>query len=336
MTYDQILRDLRQKTFQPIYFLHGLESYFIDSLSDFFEAHVLTEAEKAFNLTIFYGKETDYLNVVDAARRYPMMSARQLIIVKEAQEMKTLSSLQKYIEQPLNSTILVLCYKHKKLNLNTKFGKSLKSHTLVFESKKLYDNQVPDWIRNYLSSNKINISDNASALLTEYLGNDLSKIVNELNKLRLNIQEGTKITTEHIEKHIGISKDFNIFEMQRALSKRNIQKANRIMNYFIANPRKNPMVLVVGALYNFFSKVYMLHFLKTANEKEVLKTLKLRSSFFLKEYRAATHHFNRTQTEATLQLLKEYDLKSKGVKINTTNTPGGELLKELIFKILHT
>lgn len=335
MTFDQILSALKKKEYKPVYFLYGSEAYFIDSISNYIEANVLTEAEKSFNQTVLYGKDTDHLAVVDTARRYPMMSQHQVVLLKEAQEMKTLKSLQTYIEKPLDSTILVICHKHKSFNINTKFGAALKKHAVVFQSKKLYDNQVPDWIKSYLSKKKLSVQAAEMELLAEYLGSDLSKVSNELDKLAINLAPGSTVSTKDIEENIGISKEYNIFELQKALGRRDVLKANRIVLNFISNPKKNPLPAVVGALYNYFSKIYMLHFLKQMPEKELLTALGLRSPYFLKEYRATARTFSLERTEWVIQVLKEFDLKSKGVDYNSTGKPEGELLKEMVWKILH-
>lgn len=335
MTYDQIIQSLKKKTYKPVYFLYGNESYFIDAISDYVEANVLSEGEKAFNFTVLYGKDTDHLTVVDNARRYPMMSPYQVVILKEAQEMKTLKDLQTYVEKPLDTTILVICHKHKSFNMNTKFGKALKQHAVVFQSKKLYDNQVPDWIKSYLTRKKLQISMAGSELLAEYLGSDLSKVANELDKLAINLEPGTEVTANHIEENIGISKEYNIFELQKALGARDVLKANRIVKYFTANPKSSPLPVLIGSLYNYFSKIYMLHFLRNASEQELLNALGLRSPFFLREYRATARVYSPQRTEWVIQVLKEFDLKSKGVEYNNTGKPDGELLKEMVWRILH-
>ena len=335
MTHEQILADLKKKNYQPIYFLHGTESYFIDTIVDYIEQKVLTETEKAFNMTMLYGKEANHLAVVDSARRYPVMAERQVVMIKEAQEMKSLKNLQTYIEKPLETTLLVICHKHKKLNLNSAFGKALKKHAVVFESKPLYDNQVPAWIVQYLKKRKMTIAPQAAELIAEYLGTKLSKVANELDKLEINLGTGAAITVQDIEKNIGISKDYNVFELQKALGQRDVLKANRIINYFAANPRKHHITMVISSLYNYFSKIYMLHFLKNLSESELVSTLQLRSTYFLKEYRLATRNFSRGKTEMIISYLKNYDLKSKGVDYNNTGKPSGDLLKELVWKILH-
>ena len=335
MTYEQILSQLKKKQYQPVYFLHGTEPYYIDAIADYIEDHALSESEQAFNQTILYGKEVDHKTVVDAARRYPMMAPHQVVILKEAQEMRSLKDLQSYVEHPSETTILVICHKHKKFRLNTKLGKALKSKAVVFESKAPYDNQMPDWIASYLSRNKLKITPQAAALIAEYLGTQLSKVANELDKLAINLPSGTEITPKHIEENIGISKDYNVFELQKALGQRDVLKANRIVQYFASNPRKNPLPVVIGSLYNYFSKIYLLHFLGQKSEREILDGMKLRSAFFLKEYRHAAKNFNRARTEHVIGLLKEFDLKSKGVEFNNVGKPEGDLLKELVWRILH-
>lgn len=335
MTYQDILKELKQKQYRPIYFLHGAEAYFIDVISNYIEDEVLTETEKAFNLTVLYGKEANHLTVVDSARRYPVMAERQVVMVKEAQEMKALADLQSYIEKPLDSTILVICHKHKNYNLNSKFGKLLKEKALVFEAKELYDNQVPDWIKDYLKGKNLKINTNATNLIAEYLGTELSKIANELDKLALNLPPGIEVSEKQVEENIGISKDYNVFELQKALGTRDVLKANRIVQYFAANPRKNPLPVVIGSLYNFFSKIYMMHFVRNLPEKEMLEALQLRSAYFLKDYRAALPHFPLHKTAQVIHFLKEYDLKSKGVDYISTGKEEGELLKELVWRILH-
>lgn len=335
MTYQDIIKDFQQKKYHRIYFLHGEESYFIDLVSDYVTANVLSEAEKAFNQTVLYGKDADHLTVLDIARRYPMMAAYQVLVVKEAQDMKTLKELQGYVQKPMPSTILVICHKNGKYNLNSGFGKALKEHAVILESKRLYDNQIPEWIQDYLRSRQLRIRPEAAALIAEYLGSDLSKVANELDKLAINLPAGTEISPQLIEDQIGISKDYNIFEFQKAVGQRDVLKANRIALYFAANPRRNPMPVIIGSLYNFFSKVYLLHFVKDKPEKDQLAVLDLRSSFFLKDYREALRFFTLPRVENALALLREYDLKSKGVDYISTGKPEGELLKELIWKLLH-
>ncbi len=335
MSYEEILRDVRAKKFQPIYFLHGEEPFFIDQIEATIDAHALPEAEKGFNQSVLYGKDVDHLSLLDYLRRYPMMSALQVVILREAQEMKSLSELAGYVENPMPTTIFVVCHKHKKYDMRSKLGKLLSAKGFVFESKKLYDNQVPDWITAYCKSKKLTIEAPAAALLAEYLGTDLAKISNELTKLALNLPPGAAVTPAHIQEFIGISKDFNVYELQRAFATRDVPKIARIEQYFAANIRKNPLIVTIASLYAYFSKVYMLYFLNGSSDAEMVKTLEVRSDWFLKEYKLAAGQYSRTQTEQILHLLRTYDLRSKGVDTDTANTDEAELMKELFWKMLH-
>ena len=291
LTYKEIIKDLKAKKYQPIYLLHGDEAYYIDLISDYIEQHVLTESERSFNQTIIYGKEAEAKTIIDTASRYPMMAERQVVVLKEAQEMRTLGDLQPYVEHAVPSTILVICYKHKKFDARTKLSKSLKSKAVVFESKKLYDNQLSDWIKNYLKDRKLNIEPEASELIAEYLGTNLSKVANELDKLVINLPADSSINAQHVQDNIGISKDYNVFELQKSLGQRDILKTQRIISYFISNPKKNPLVVVVGTLYNFFSKVYQAHYLRNLSDNELSTALGLRSSYFVKDYKLARRKF---------------------------------------------
>jgi len=334
MTYPQILKDLKGKKYAPVYLLHGDESYYIDKISKFIEEKVLAESERSFNQMIMYGKDTDHKTLIDTCSRYPMMASHQVVILKEAQEMKTLKELLPYIQKPVPSTLLVICFKHKKFDGRTKFGKAIKASAVVFESKKLYDNKIPDWIQSYLKDKKLDISPSAAALVAEYLGTSLSKVSNELDKLAINIPKGTTIDEKHIQDQIGISKEYNVFELQKALGTKDIVKSNRIINYFISNPKKNPLVVVVGTLFNFFSKVYLTHFLKNKSEGEMMSSLGVRHAFFLKDYKLAARNYPILKSKNVISILKEYDLKSKGVERNSTSD--GDLMKEMVYKILHS
>ena len=333
MEYKEIIKSIRQKQYKPVYFLHGEEPYFIDAITEVIENEILDEGMKSFNQVVLYGKEVDAMTVVDNARRYPMMSPIQVVIIKEAQNMSSLTQLQKYIETPLSSTVLLIAHKHKKLDGRTAFAKSLLKNAFVFESKPLYENNIPDFIRNWLKDNKLTIDSDALNLMVEYLGTDLGKIINELEKLQINLPKGGQITAEHIEKYIGISREYNVFELQKALGTRNILQANKIARYFYENPKDAPFVMVVGNLYGYFSKIYQLSFLPNQSPNEQVKALGLRSEWFLKDYSAALRLFPRPKLEQVFGLLKEFDLKSKGV--NSDGVFEGELLKELVYKILH-
>ncbi|MBK8557225.1 MAG: DNA polymerase III subunit delta [Lewinellaceae bacterium] len=335
MSFDEILRDVRAGKFQPIYFLHGEEPFFIDRLEAEIEAHALSEGEKSFNQSILYGKEVEPLVLLDYLRRYPMMSERQVVILREAQEMKGLSDLMGYVEQPMASTVFVVCFKHKKFDLNTKFGKALKNKVLLFESKRLYDNQLPDWLVSYAKSKSLKLEPAAVNMLAEYLGTDLAKVANEIDKLALNLPSGASVTPAHVQEYVGISKDYNVYELQKAFAFRDRQKVARIQLYFIANSKKNPFIVTIASLHAFFSKVYMLHFLKGKPDAEAVKALGLRSEWFLKDYKAAMPNYSFAQLVKILSILREYDLRSKGVDTDTTNTGEEELMKEMFWKILN-
>jgi DNA polymerase-3 subunit delta len=333
MTYDDILSSLKKGEFQPVYFFHGDEPYFIDTLSRYIEEHALEEDQRSFNQTVLYGKDTDARTVIDVASRYPMMAPRQVVIVKEAQELRDLQDLKTYVEKPVASTVLVFCHKHKKFDKRKALAKSLKgSGAIVFESKRVYDNQVGGWIRQFLKARGVSIDDQASELMGEYLGTDLSKVANELEKLLLNVGKGECVTIDLVHEHIGISKDYNVFELQRALAGRDIPAVNRIVTYLSANTKTNPMVYLVGSLYTYFSKVALMQELRTLSERELLSAMKLSSAFFLREYRQAAANYPPLKLRHIFHLLKEYDMRSKG--LNNDRFEEGELLRELVFRIV--
>jgi DNA polymerase-3 subunit delta len=340
MTAPEIIKDLKNRKFKPLYLLHGEEPYFIDLISNYIEHKILSDAEKSFNQTILYGKDTDVMTAINAAKRYPMMSDYQIVMVKEAQEMKwgrddddkkSINPLLSYLESPLPSTILVFCYKYSKFDKRKKTYKAIDKNGLVFESAALYDSKIPAWIESYITAKKYTIHAQASAMLAEYLGNDLSKIANELEKLMLNVNAGEEITLKHIHDNIGISKEYNIFELQTALAKKDAYKVNQIVNYFEANPKANPIVLVLGNLNNFFSKVLAYHYVKDKTPQNLARELVV-SPYFLKDYEQAARGYSLGKTFQVISYLREYDLKSKGVDSNTDH---GGLMKELMFKILH-
>jgi len=332
MKYEQILSDLKNKIYYPIYFLAGEESYYIDSISDHIEEHVLGEVEKEFNQTIVYGRDTDVLSIISQAKRYPMMANYQVVIVKEAQNIQKIEDLAPYIEKPLESTLLVINYKYKKVDKRKSFFKQIDKKGVLFESKKLYDNQVAGWINTYVSQKGYKITPKASAMLAEFLGTDLSKIVNEISKLILNIEPGSEINDELVERNIGISKDFNIFELQNAIGTRNILKANQIINYFAANPKDNPLVKTITVLNTYFSKVLIYHQLEDKSQNNAAAALSV-IPFFVKDYQTAARNYSVGKLVNIIGYLREYDLKSKGV--NNISTSDGELLRELLFKIMH-
>ena len=340
MTADDILKDLKNRKYKPIYLLHGDEPYFIDQVSNYVEDQLLSEAERGFNQTVLYGKDTEVMTVLNAAKRYPMMAEYQVVLVKEAQDMKwgrddddkkTINPLLSYLENPLPSTILVFCYKYGKFDKRKKTYKAIEKNGVVFESAPLYDNKIPSWIEGFAGSKGYKIDQQASAMMAEYLGNDLSKIANELEKLMLNVSAGQTITMQHVQDNIGISKEYNVFELQSALSRKDPFKVNQIINYFEANPKANPIVLVLGNLNNFFSKVLLYHYAKDKTPQSLARELGV-NPYFIKDYELAARSYNYGKSMQIISLLREYDLKSKGVD---SNAGPGELMKELMFKILH-
>lgn len=333
MTFEEIIKQLNEKIYRPIYFLMGEEPYFIDRITEYIADHVLTEEEKTFNQITLYGKDTDITNVINTSRRFPMMASRQVVIVREAQNLDKIEDLIHYVENPLESTLLVINYKYKKLDRRKKLFKALEKNSILFESKRLYDDKIPPWINGYLRSRGKKIEPKAAVILTEYLGNDLGKIANELEKLVIILKaEQDIITSADIERNIGISKDYNNFELNNALAQRNVLKANRIAQYFSANQKNHPLVLTIPTIYAFFSKVLRYHFLSDKSSRNVASVLAIQP-FFIREYESAARNYNIAKTVRVISLLREYDLKSKGFG-NVSAVPG-ELLKELIYKIIH-
>lgn len=332
-SFEEIMSDLKNRIYKPVYFLAGEEPYYIDLITSFIEEKVLQEAEKPFNQMILYGEDTTMSAVIETSRRFPMLSNHQVVIVKEAQTLKKIDDLAFYIEKPLLSTILVLNYKYKVLDKRTKLYKLIDSNAVYFESNRLRDYQVPQWIERYLMLKGIKTEPNASAMLTEYLGTDLHKIVNELDKLLITLPDGKPvITTDLIEKNIGISKDYNNFELQKAVGEKNILKSNMIVHHFANNPKDNPINLTIASLFGFFSKLLTYHYLTDKSKNNVASVLKV-NPYFVKDYELSAEKYNVKKTVQIISLLRSYDLKSKGYG-DLSSTPG-DLLKELVFKILH-
>jgi len=334
LTFSELMNQLKKKSFEPVYFLHGEESYFIDVICDFIEENVLSESEKAFNFSLFYGKDSDHRIVTDTSRKYPLMSEKQLVIMKEAQDMKSLKDLQAYIESPTPSTILVIAYKNGKLNMNTSLGKVLKDKAIVLEAKPLYDNQVGPWIESYLSGMKRKIDPESASLIAANIGSDLQKIVNEIDKLLLNVPLGNIISKIEIEKHIGISREFNVFELQKALAAKDILLANKIVSYF-GDSGKNQNIPVISSVFSFFNKVFRYHFVAHLSEKDQLEALELKNNYFLKDYKLASSKFSTPKLIAIFQYLKEADLHSKGIFYQSTSKSSDDILRKLIWQILH-
>lgn len=332
MKYQDIITQIDNKVFKPVYFLMGEESYYIDKISDYISKNILSTEEKEFNQTTLYGKDIDVSTIVSEAKQFPFGSEYRVVIVKEAQDIRSIDKLESYLDKPSTSTILVICYKYKKIDKRKKFGKELSKKTVLFESKKLYENQVPAWIKNYVTELNCSIDDKSCRILTEYLGSDLSKISNELNKLSLNLKSGEQITPKIIEENIGISKDFNIFELQNALGVKDILKSNRIIKHFSENPKNHPFVLTISSLFSYFQKIMIYHNLKDKSKNSVASALGV-NPFFVSSYQIAAKNYSMSKLFKIFTYLKDYDLKSKG--LNNPSTNESELLKELTFKILH-
>ncbi len=327
----RIANDIKSGHIKPIYFLTGEEPYYIDKLSEYIEKTVLTEEEKGFNQMVLYGKDVSIEEIISNAKRYPMMAKYQVIIVKEAQNLaKTMDNLLSYVEQPQPSTVLVICFKYAKLDRRKKIFKSIEKYGVLFESKKLYDEKIPEWIRKVLAGSGYTITPKAAVLLVEFLGNDLSKISNELEKLKLVIPKTQEITPEAIEKNIGISKDYNNFELKKALGEANVMKAARILNYFAQNPKDNPFVLTVTLLHSFFTQLLQYHGMKDQNPKDVARVLGI-NPYFVSEYQLAAKNYPMKKVSGIIGHLRELDLKGKGVGANLEQ---GDLLKELLVKIM--
>ncbi|MCF1192370.1 DNA polymerase III subunit delta [Mangrovimonas sp. AS39] len=327
----QIVADIKARKFKPIYLLMGEEPYYIDRISELLEKEVLNEDEKGFNQMTLYGRDVSIDEIVGHAKRFPMMAEYQVVVIKEAQDLsRTIENLVSYVKQPQPSTILVLNYKYKTLDKRKSLYKEIKKVGLVFDSKKLYDNQIPDWIKRVLSGQGYTITPKAAMMLSEFLGTDLSKISNELNKLQVILPKGTQITPEHIEENIGISKDYNNFELHKAIGERDENKAYRIVKYFGDNPKDNPLVLTIGFLYTYFSKLLHLHGLNDKSSRSVAAALKI-NPYFAGEYITASKNYPMRKVSAIVATLREFDVKSKGVGANSLSQK--DILNELLVKI---
>ena len=332
-SYEQILTDLRKKVYQPVYFLMGEEPYYIDFISDFIQNNVLNDSEKEFDQTILYGKDVDINTVINAAKRYPMMSPYQVLIVKEAQLIKDWDNLVHYLSNPSKSTILVFCYKYGTPDKRKKWYQEVTKIATVYESVKLRDYEIGAWITKYCKPKNVAIDDKAVAMLSDFLGTDLSKLVNELDKLVLTKPvDMQRITPDLVEKNIGISKDYNVFELQAALINRDVLKANRIIQYFSENKKANPMVLVLAQLFKFFSELMLYHYLPDKSQGAVASELKI-NPYFVKDYQKASQVYGAWKTMNIISFIRETDARYKG--IDNPSTDEADLLVELIFKIMH-
>ncbi|MDP2088117.1 MAG: DNA polymerase III subunit delta [Flavobacteriaceae bacterium] len=331
--FSQIITEIKNNQVKPIYFLMGDEPFFIDQLSNYIEENLLSEEDKGFNQMVLYGRDVTIDEIISNAKRYPMMAERQVVIVKEAQELsRTIDKLEYYAANPTPTTVLVFCYKYKTIDKRKALAKNIIKNGELFVSEKLYENKVADWIRRELSNKKYHIDPKASNMLVEFLGTDLGKINNELNKLMIILPVGSTITPEIIEKNIGISKDYNNFELKKAIGERNVYKANQIIIHFAHNTKSNPLNMTIGVLNGFFTQMLLYHGLSDKNSQVVAKVLKI-NPYFVPEYQTAARNYPMKKVSECIALLREADLKSKGVGANSLAE--GDVLKELVYKMLH-
>ncbi len=334
MSYEQILTDIKNKSFKPLYLLHGEESYFIDEISNALETSVLNETEREFDQMVFYGRDASPNEIINAIRRAPMIGRYMVVVVREAQDMKKIEELELYFNKPSPYGILVIAHKHKKADSRRSWVKTIQKAGVVFESKRLYDNQVPDWIRNYIKNKGYSITPQACMLLAESIGSDLQRVTNEIGKLLINLSQGAQIDENLIEQNIGISKDFNVFELNKAIGTKNHVKANQIVNYFAANPGDNPIVLTIGAINQHFTRILLTHSNLAEKKGPQALTSELGIPFtFTKEYYDAAGLYPLNKVKEIFALLREYDLKSKG--LGNESITHGDLVRELVFKIMH-
>ena len=332
MTYEQILADIKKRVYYPIYFLMGEEPFFIDTISNELENTILDEAERSFNQVVLYGSDVSVTDIMSQARAFPMMSDYLVVIVKEAQNVDNIDSLADYIEKIPPTTILVINYKYKKLDKRRALAKYIDKKGVLFESKKLYDNNIPEWITKYLAAKKYNITPKATQMIADFLGNDLHRVRNELEKLMVALPPSKRIDDADVEYNIGISKDFNVFELQKAIGSKDLPKANRIINYFGDNPKENPIFMVISVLYGYYTKLLKLHFSKDKNKSTVATMLGV-NLFFVNDYFEAVRNYSWTDCMNCIEVLREFDLKSKGYN-STSDISQKELYREMLFKLM--
>ncbi|HEY9340028.1 MAG TPA: DNA polymerase III subunit delta [Hanamia sp.] len=326
-----IITSWKKNIFKPIYWLEGDEEFFIDEVMDYAEKKILPEAEASFNLTVFYGKDANWADIINACRRYPMFAERQVVVLKEAQQMKDIDKLEPYVENPLGSTVLVVSYKGKTLDGRSKLSKLVKKNGEIFLSKKIYENQLPAWTNGYLQSKGFQITPRALTLLVDHVGNDLSRIANEIDKLSVNVSAEKSITEDDIEKYIGVSKEYNIFELQHALSVKDHAKAMRIIQYFEANPKAVPIQLVLPSLYGYFTKIMTIYQMPDKSERS-LRPLFYNNPYLVQQALDTIKNYSYSQTENAILLLHDYNLKTIG--INSYGASPASLMKELSYKII--
>ena len=329
--HKNIIDNLKKGDYKPVYFLCGSESYYIDKISDFAEDHILSEGEKGFNQTIVYGKDVTGSQLVGICKRYPMMGNHQVVIVKEAQHVKELDYLGHYIDSPLSSTILIMCWKSEKYDKRLKFFKSLQKY-IFFESMPIYENMMPQWIEKYAAGKGMKITPKASQLMAEHIGTDLTIVANEIEKISINKKEGETINETDVETHTGISKEYNIFELQKYLARRDFHRSYNILQHFAAEGGRNSIVPVIASLYGFFAKIYIMHFETNKSANAIKEVLGL-NYYAAEDLVAGIRNYPGSKVIQVMKILLEYDLKSKG--INDMGTSDGELYKEMLFKILN-
>ena len=334
ITCDDILKELRAKQYRPVYYLMGEEPYYIDLIADYITDNILTETEKEFNLTVVYGADVDMATVINAAKRYPMMSEHQVVVVKEAQNIRNMEELSYYLQKPLLSTILVICHKHGVLDRRKKLAAEIEKTGVLFESKKVKDAQLPAFITSYMKRKGIDVEPKATAMLADFVGADLSRLTGELEKLIITLPKGhTRVTPEQIEKNIGISKDYNNFELRSALVEKDVLKANKIIKYFEENPKTNPIQMTLSLLFGFFSNLMLAYYAPEKSEQGIANMLGLRTPWQAKDYLAAMSRYNGVKTMQIIGEIRYADAKSKGV--GNPSLSDGDILRELVFKILH-
>ena len=334
ITCDDILKELREKQYRPVYYLMGEEPYYIDLIADYITDNILTETEKEFNLTVVYGADVDIATVINAAKRYPMMSEHQVVVVKEAQNIRNMEELSYYLQKPLLSTILVICHKHGVLDRRKKLAAEIEKTGVLFESKKVKDAQLPAFITSYMKRKGIDVEPKATAMLADFVGADLSRLTGELEKLIITLPKGhTRVTPEQIEKNIGISKDYNNFELRSALVEKDVLKANKIIKYFEENPKTNPIQMTLSLLFGFFSNLMLAYYAPEKSEQGIANMLGLRTPWQAKDYLAAMRRYNGVKTMQIIGEIRYADAKSKGV--GNPSLSDGDILRELVFKILH-
>ena len=334
MTYEDILKELKNKQYRPVYYLMGEESYYIDLIADYIAAHVLTDDEKEFNQTIVYGPDTDMANIVNAAKRYPMMAEHQVVIVKEAQALRGLDELSYYLRKPQPTTILVFCHKHGSLDRRKKIAAEIEKNGILFESKKMKESQLPAFITSYIKRRKLDIEPKAVSMLADFVGTDLSRLAGEIEKLIITLpKKQTRITPAQIEQNIGVSKDYNNFELRAALVEKDVLKANRIVKYFEENPKTNPIQMTLSLLFGFFSNLMLAYYAPDKSEQGIASFLGLKSPWQSREYMLAMRRYSGVKTMQIIGEIRYADAASKGV--GNSSASNSDILRELVFKILH-